>query len=104
MGQAKIMKELKGFKENLKKDFPDEKIIFFGSRAVGRAGPDSDVDLIIVSEKFRELNFIKRAARMYDYWNLNYPVDFLCYTPDEFKALKSRISIVSQALKEGVVV
>ncbi len=104
MGKAKIMKELKSFKEDLKKDFPDEKIIFFGSRALGRAGPDSDVDLIIVSKNFGKLNFIKRAARMYDYWNLNYPVDFLCYTPNEFRALKGRISIVSEALKEGIVI
>ena len=104
MGKTKIIKELKDFKENLKKDFPDEKIILFGSRALGREGPDSDVDLIIVSKKFREMNFIKRASRMYDYWNLNYPVDFLCYTPDEFTALKKRISIVSEAMKEGIVI
>jgi hypothetical protein len=39
---------------------------------------------------------------MYDFWDLNYPVDFLCYTPEEFNKLKKEVSIVSEALKEGI--
>jgi hypothetical protein len=39
---------------------------------------------------------------MYDFCDLNYPVDFLCYTPEEFNKLKKEVSIVSEALKEGV--
>jgi len=31
-----------------------------------------------------------------------YPVDFLCYTPEEFEKLRKRISIVSVALKTGI--
>ncbi len=104
MGKEKFMKELKKFTENLKADYPDERVILFGSRATGRVGPDSDVDLIIVSERFRRMNFIKRAARMYDYWNLNYPVDFLCYTPAEFRNLRKKVSIVSHAIKEGIAI
>ena len=75
---------------------------FFGSRARGKSHKYSDIDLIIVSPKFKKLNFFKRGARMYDYWNLNYPVDFLCYTPKEFNKLKKQITIVSEAVKEGI--
>ena len=39
---------------------------------------------------------------MYDYWNLDYPVDFLCYTPEEFEKKKKEISIVKEAVKEGI--
>jgi hypothetical protein len=39
---------------------------------------------------------------MYDFCDLNYPVDFLCYTPEEFNKLKKEVSIVSEALKEGI--
>ena len=35
-------------------------------------------------------------------WDLRHPVDFLCYTPEEFRELSKRPSIVKVALKEGV--
>lgn len=34
----------------------------------------------------------------------DYPMDFLCYAPEEFEKLKRVDSIVSKALEEGVVV
>jgi len=97
-----IIKGLKNFLEELNKDFEIDKVIFFGSRANGNSTKDSDIDLIIVSDDFKEMNFFERVSRMYDYWVLDYPVDFLCYTKEEFKNLKKRISIVKMALEEGI--
>ncbi len=103
MGRKKsILDELKIFKRNVNKDVPVEKMILFGSRTKGKTGRDTDVDLIIVSPKFRRLNFFKRGAKMYDYWNLRYPVDFLCYSPEEFERQRKRITIVKQAVEEGI--
>ncbi len=99
-----LKKRLADFKFIVNKDIPIEKLILFGSRAKGNYHKWSDIDLIIVSPKFRKLNFFKRGAKMYDYWNLNYPVDFLCYTPEEFKILKKQITIVREALKEGITI
>ena len=81
---------------------PVEKIILFGSRAQGKTGKDTDIDLIIVSKKFQKMDFFQRGAKMYDHWTLRYPVDFLCYTPAEFKKLSKQTSIVSEAIKTGV--
>ena len=39
---------------------------------------------------------------MYDYWSLKYPVDFLCYTPEEFNKLKKQITIVREAVENGI--
>lgn len=100
--RAIIKKKLRIFKNELKRDFLIDRIIFFGSRASGRHHRYSDIDLIIVSPKFRNLDFVERGAKMYDYWKLNYPVDFLCYTPKEFKRLSKQITIVSEAVKEGI--
>lgn len=97
-----LLEKLKMFKEKLKKRFSVERIIFFGSRAKGKPSKDSDVDLIVVSDKFNGKKFRERAIGFYQYWNLDYPVDFLCYTPEEFEKLKNQVSIVSQALKEGI--
>jgi len=64
------------FKGKVNKDFPVERMILFGSAATGKAARNSDIDLIIVSKKFKDMNFIKRASKMYNYWELKYPVDF----------------------------
>ncbi len=105
MGKEKSIKEkLKEFKNKIKKDFSIREMILFGSRAKGKTGKDVDVDLILVSPEFKGLDFFQRGAKMYDYWDFNYPVDFLCYTPEEFKRLKNRVSIVKEALSYGVVI
>ena len=103
MDKRKTIKgKLKNFKEFVNKDFPVNKMYFFGSRAKGKPHKYSDIDLVIVSPKFRKLDFFKRGARMYDHWNLDYPVDFLCYTPEEFNKLKKQVTIVREAVREGI--
>jgi len=97
-----IIKKLTDFKKRVNKDIPLKKMIFFGSRATGKPHRYSDIDLIIVSPAFRKLDFFKRGAKMYDYWDLRIPVDFLCYSPEEFKKLRKQTTIISEAIKEGI--
>lgn len=99
---ARIITELSKVKKSISADFHVDRMIFFGSRASGKPHKWSDIDLIIVSPKFKNLDFIERGAKMYDYWTLDYPVDFICYTPEEFRKRSSKISIVSQAIKTGI--
>ena len=80
-----------------------ERMILFGSRASGKARADSDFDLLIVSSKYRNMNVFKRGTDLYHYWNLRYPVDFLCYSPEEFKKLKNDpTSIVYEVVRTGI--
>ena len=102
MGRKKHLDLLREFKKKLSKKIPIKKMILFGSRAGGKPHRWSDFDLIIVSEKFRKKRSLRRAIGFYDYWNLDYPVDFLCYTPEEFNKLKNQITIVREAVKEGI--
>jgi hypothetical protein len=99
-----VIEKIKEFILRLSKEFNVQNTVFFGSRTTRKSKENSDIDLIIVSKDFKKMNFIERAAKMYDFWDIDYPVDFLCYTPEEFNRLKKRISIVRQALHEGVVV
>jgi predicted nucleotidyltransferase len=64
--------------------FRPEKVILFGSHATGRAGPDSDVDLLIVmpltaSKAAHELE-IRAALRGY-----RTPKDVIVTTPEAFE-------------------
>src|SRR3989304_3257423 len=97
-----LKKELQSFKKEISKRMPIECMLFFGSRAKGTAKKYSDVDLLIVSKKFQRKKFHRRSVELYDYWKLDYPVDFLCYTPEEFNKKKKMITIVRQAVKEGI--
>ncbi len=93
---------MKEFKENLKNKINVSKIIFFGSQASGKQHKDSDIDLVIVSKDFRNKEFRFRAIGFYNFWELDYPVDFLCYTPEEFNKLKKQVTIVKEAVENGV--
>ena len=97
-----IIDKLRIFKSELNRKVPVEKMFFFGSRVGGKPHRYSDIDLIIVSRKFSGKRFRYRPIGFYDYWNLDYPVDFLCYTPEEFKRLSKQITIVREAVKEGI--
>lgn len=97
-----LISEIKRFKTDLAKYIPIKKMILFGSQARGNIHKWSDVDLIIVSDKFRNKKPYKRIRGFYDYWNINKPVDFLCYTPEEFNKLKKQITIVREAVEHGI--
>lgn len=103
MDRKEHLAEMKEFIKRVQKDFLISKFILFGSRATGNVKKDSDFDLIIVSDDFEGINVFDRVAKMYDYWTLLTPVDFICLTTKEFNSLKRKISIVSTALEEGLV-
>ena len=81
--------------------FHPEKIILFGSYARGQAGPDSDVDLLVVmpvSGSKREKS-IEVALALHD---IRVPKDILVVTPDTVERQHDVVgTIVHPALKEG---
>ena len=102
MGRKKHLEFLREFKKKLSEKIPINKLILFGSRANGNPRRYSDFDLIIVSSGFDKMENLKRGIGFYDYWDLDYPVDFLCYTPEEFNELKGRPTVVREAVENGV--
>ncbi len=78
-------------RESLKPLHP-EKVIVFGSYAHGEAGPDSDIDLIVVldsdtmpttyHDRRRNRLLVRRAL---DALNRDYALDVLVYTVPEWK-------------------
>jgi len=103
MDRKELIKKLKEFKKKIEKKYGVDTLILFGSRATNKYGKESDVDLIIVGD-FKGRNSLIRVPPLYDYWDIDLPVDFLCYTPKEFEELKNKISIVKEALSEGIII
>ncbi len=77
-------------------------VLVFGSRARGEALAESDLDLLLVSERFRGVPFVERASTLLVDPDLALPTDVLCYTPEEFARKRHELGIVSLALKEEV--
>lgn len=95
-------KKVESFVKKIKTEFNIDKVIFFGSRAKGAFKKNSDYDFILVSKDFRGVNFTDRISKIYPYWNYNDTIEPLCYTPEEFNKLKKQITIVREAVNEGI--
>lgn len=97
-----LIKDLSKFKKIVNNEIPINKMLLFGSQAKGKTHRWSDVDLIVVSKNFKGKRSFKRANILYDFWFIDYPVDFICYTPKEFEIKKQEHGIVRQAVREGI--
>ena len=83
--------------------FHPEKIILFGSHARGTAGPDSDVDLLVVMnvrgsrrQKATEIDLALSDRGM--------PLDLLVVTPEQFDRDRDMIgTVIRPAAREGKV-
>lgn len=105
MDKNELIIKLKEFKQQIIKKYGVKKIILFGSYSKDIASEDSDVDLIIVGD-FKDKGNLHRAPIFYKEWhlvqNIDLPVDIICYTSEEFDKLKNQITIVKEAVEEGM--
>ena len=79
------------------------KILLFGSRARETHSPESDYDLLIVTDT--PLRPPQRAAKLSAHlWGFGAPVDAVVVTPTELERLRTwRSSVVYRALRDGAV-
>jgi len=77
-----------------------EKVFAFGSRARGTATEESDLDIIIISKSFRDIPFLQRMPMILNRVQFAKHVDYLCYTPEEFRRVKQTSSILLDALTD----
>ena len=73
-------------------------VLLFGSHAKGTATEDSDLDVIVVSDAFAGVPFVKRTGTVLRAIRFPRHVDVICYTREEFKQIRTRSSIVIDAL------
>lgn len=86
----------------LRQLYSPQLVLAFGSRARGDALADSDVDLLIVSERFGTLGFLDRAVSVLTDLDLPFATDLLCYTPEEFERKRAEYGVVSLAAEQGI--
>lgn len=78
-------------------------IILFGSQQELNSSEESDIDLAVVSEKFKDLDIFQRSelvsqAEILTIKKYVVPIDIITLTPDE---LENKNSIIAQVVKNG---
>jgi|SRR3989344_3896354 len=101
MKNIKLRWQLQQFTEEVSSDIPIDKMYLFGSRAAGKVKKSSDVDLLLVSKGFIGKRRLWRSPQLYMKWDLDYPVDFVCLTPKEFREKKTKQALFKKQLKKG---
>src|SRR3990167_8656303 len=102
MTKRELQKTIKRMVKRIVERFNPDQIILFGSHARGTAGPDSDVDLLVVMpvsgsrrEKAIEIGVALHGIRI--------PKDIVVTTPEEFAWRKQVPGTIERpAAKEGV--
>jgi predicted nucleotidyltransferase len=97
-------KQIREMVARIVRQFRPDKIILFGSHARGSAGPDSDVDLLIVMPVVgsNRQKAIEIGVALHD---IRVPKDLIVVTPEEFEWRKDTIGTIEwPAWREGKVV
>jgi predicted nucleotidyltransferase len=75
--------EIEQFGRRIGEEFGAEKVILFGSRARGNAGPDSDVDILVIMSL--EARGVDTSIEMRMRLRPRFPVDILVRTPEKVR-------------------
>lgn len=100
--RPEIEKIIIAFKKALaKQGIKTEKIFLFGSQAKGTAGPYSDIDLVVISNSFKGLDFMRRCELLgRAIAEIMEPIEPLAYTSEEFDAQKQKAGFLYEVVTE----
>lgn len=107
MAEGIVLEAVTFFEKQLEKSgLRISKVILFGSQATGQATGDGDIDIVVLSEDFRNRDIFERARQIKDaeistIKKFMAPFDIITMTPEEFESGNSLISIFA---REGKVV
>lgn len=104
---ARVRRFLEKYLDRLRELYDPVQLWVFGSRVQGEPDRGSDIDLLIVSERFREVPRDRRRSTFREQTGIFYDssigsVDPLCYTPEEFEHGKRAPCIIREAVRHGV--
>jgi uncharacterized protein len=98
--------EIEKIKEIIVKEYQPDRIILFGSQAREDNAPESDIDILVISDRESELPRYKRGLKVrLKLAGIKTPLDLLFYTHSEFTKYQGvRQSFTAAVAKEGVVI
>jgi uncharacterized protein len=100
-----LLPEINKITEIIIREYNPDKIILFGSRARGDNLPESDIDILVVSDREKDLPRYKRGQNLrLKLAGISVPLDILFYTHADFNRFKNiRQSFCATIEREGLV-
>lgn len=98
--------EIERIRDIIVQEYQPDKIILFGSRARTDSRPDSDIDLLVLSDREKDIPRHKRGLQVrLKLAKIATPLDVLFYTHGDLDKWKNvRQSFAATVLREGVVI
>jgi len=103
MDKRAVLEIISGFRKALESNgIKANKLILFGSYATGIHSQDSDIDIVVISQDFKDKNYWERidilSSAIYQVFE---PIEATAFTPDEWE---SGESLIVDYAKNGEVV
>ena len=96
------MKDIRAMGRRIAREFRPQRVILFGSHARGAAGPDSDVDLLVIGP-FEGTGF-RRSLKILNQLDIRLPVDLIAYRPEDVERRYAEGDpLIREALDRGKV-
>jgi len=93
---GEILEELRGALKRLRERCPDARMYLFGSYARGDWIEDSDVDIVLVSDCFNNMEFENRFKYVRLMLNPKRSYTILAYTQNEFSEALQKSSMLQE--------
>lgn len=99
--EESIQRIAKSYVNRLARTINIRQAILTGSWANGRYMEDSDVDIIVVSDDFANMELPARLQYLQKKWKSRIPLEAFGYTQREFRVLSKRSTYVRDAIRNG---
>lgn len=90
---------IEGLRHSLSQVIRLDRLILFGSRAIGEHTCWSDYDLCVIAESFQEMRPWERMELVLSHWGGGRALEAICYTPEEFERLDN--ALVKEIKEKG---
>jgi predicted nucleotidyltransferase len=88
--------------ERIRADLQPDSLWLFGSRVTGTPDEWSDIDVLVVSERFAGMRVLARMELFRRQARPHRRVDALCFTPDEYQFQLNQPTLVAEIVKHGL--
>lgn len=96
------MRQIEEFGRRIGEEFGTQRVILFGSYAKGSAGPDSDVDILVIGDF--EGRSVDKSVEIRMKLQPSFPMDLLVRTPEKVRErVEMGDTFMREILDEGVV-
>ena len=85
------------------KEVKPDKVLLFGSRVLGCATEESDIDALVISPFFSQMPFLKRMPYLLQKTRFfEKHIDYMCFSPEEFQRNIHSSSILQDAMRHAI--